>query len=133
MARLAEFSRLGDEAARERFDPTTARPWTVARAQPLSEQVVRLVAYRPFDRRWLYNNRNFIDRPRPELQRVWGNNNNAYMLCQAARVRVLRSGATACYPIITLFAGVTAGMPSRSMIADRRSTLQTFRPSCFTA
>ena len=33
------------------------------------------MAYRPLDRRWLYNNRHFIDRRRPDLQEVWGDHN----------------------------------------------------------
>ncbi|MGH6924966.1 MAG: type ISP restriction/modification enzyme, partial [Propylenella sp.] len=73
--RLAEFRRLGDEQAAEVFAGTSARPWSVARAQPVNEALVRTVAYRPLDRRWLYNHTNFIDRPRPELQQVWGNDN----------------------------------------------------------
>jgi predicted helicase len=73
--RLTRFRRLSDNSAKEAFSTTTARPWNVARAQPVSEEFVQMVAYRPLDRRWLYNNVNFIDRPRPELQEAWGNNN----------------------------------------------------------
>ena len=73
--RLREFRRMGDNAAEEAFSGTLARPWSAARAQPVSDAQIQLVAYRPFDRRWLYNNESYIDRPRPELQAVWGNNN----------------------------------------------------------
>jgi hypothetical protein len=73
--RLSEFRQLSDNAASEAFAPTTARPWSAARAQPIAEGLIRRVAYRPFDLRWLYNHPSFIDRPRPELQEVWGSNN----------------------------------------------------------
>lgn len=75
--RLAEFRQLRDDAAREMFAGTSARPWSVARAQPVSMERLQRVAYRPLDLRWLYNHPNFIDRPRPELQEVWGDNNVA--------------------------------------------------------
>ena len=70
--RLREFHRMADAAAQEAFATTSARPWNVARAQPLNERLIRRVAYRPLDRRWLYNNPHFIDRRRPDLQEVWG-------------------------------------------------------------
>jgi predicted helicase len=73
--RLTEFPQLSGEAAREAFSETSARPWSAARAQPVAEELIRLVAYRPLDLRWLYNHPSFIDRPRPELQEVWGTNN----------------------------------------------------------
>src|SRR5262249_47408868 len=44
-------------------------------AQPLADELVRRCAYRPLDLRWLYNHPSFIDRPRPELQDVWGREN----------------------------------------------------------
>jgi hypothetical protein len=34
-----------------------------------------MLAYRPLDCRWLYNNTHFIDRRRPDLQDVWGASN----------------------------------------------------------
>ena len=73
--RLTEFRGMSDDAAREAFAATASRPWSVARAQPVTEGLIQQVAYRPLDLRWLYNHPNFIDRPRPELQQVWGNSN----------------------------------------------------------
>lgn len=32
-------------------------------------------AYRPLDRRWFYNDRALLNRPGPEMQRVWGQSN----------------------------------------------------------
>lgn len=73
--RIAAFRQMDDAAAREAFDPTGARPWNVARDQPFSEEFVQRVAYRPLDIRYLYNHTRFIDRPRPELQETWGEEN----------------------------------------------------------
>ena len=75
ITRLTEFRQLSDDSARKVFAHTSACPWNIARAQPFSEERIQRVAYRPLDFRWLYNNANFIDRPRPELQEVWGANN----------------------------------------------------------
>ncbi len=75
IGRLVEFSGMNDDAARDAFESTSARPWDVARAQPIDEALLRTVAYRPLDRRWLYNNVRFIDRRRPDLQKVWGEGN----------------------------------------------------------
>ncbi len=73
--RLGEFRLMADAAAQEAFPSTSARPWNVARAQPLDERLIRRIAYRPLDCRWLYNNLHFIDRRRPDLQEVWGDDN----------------------------------------------------------
>lgn len=70
--RLAAFRAMSDNDAKDAFSGTAARPWNVARAQPFADVQIQQLAYRPLDRRWLYNNASFIDRPRPELQEVWG-------------------------------------------------------------
>jgi hypothetical protein len=73
--RLREFREMNAAEAREAFSPTAARPYSVAQALPLSEGSIRSVGYRALDRRSLYNQEKFIDRPRPELQKVWGEEN----------------------------------------------------------
>jgi predicted helicase len=73
--RLATFRQMSDVEAEATFSTTTARPWNVARSQPVSDEHFRMAAYRPLDRRWLYNHPNFLDRSRPELQAVWGSSN----------------------------------------------------------
>lgn len=73
--RLIEFNRMVDASARDVFASTRARPWDVARTQPVDDALISRVAYRPLDRRWLYNNVRFIDRRRPDLQEVWGDAN----------------------------------------------------------
>jgi predicted helicase len=75
--RIFAFKQMDDVRAREAFDPTIARPWNVARDQPFSEASIQRVAYRPLDLRYLYNQPQYIDRPRPELQETWGENNAA--------------------------------------------------------
>jgi hypothetical protein len=43
--------------------------------QPHDPVLVNLLSYRPFDLRWFYNDLRLLNRPGPELQRVWGRNN----------------------------------------------------------
>jgi hypothetical protein len=46
------------------------------RADPTHEPArERQYVYRPFDLRWFYNDHSLLDRPGPELQRVWGASN----------------------------------------------------------
>ena len=73
--RLVEFCQMGDAEAQRVFPSTSARPWSIARAQPFDEGLIRMVAYRPLDLRRLYNNSHFIDRRRRDLQEVWGDDN----------------------------------------------------------
>ena len=42
-----------------------------------SGDVLRPLSYRPFDRRWLYNDLALLNRAGPDLQRVWGRENLA--------------------------------------------------------
>jgi type ISP restriction-modification system protein len=117
--RLTEFSRLSDELAKEAFAGTSARPWNVARAQPIVEDLVRRISYRPFDVRWLYNHPRFIDRPRPELQEVWGANN----VCLYALPGGTGAGpAVWCYGLLPdyhAFRGSYGGTPFHYMTDDR--------------
>jgi Type ISP C-terminal specificity domain/N-6 DNA Methylase len=53
-------------------------PLIAARLDPTYQpNLERLYAYRPFDRRWLYNDPKLVKRHRPELQSVWGTANTA--------------------------------------------------------
>jgi hypothetical protein len=65
----------GVDAAQELFSATAKNPWPAAAAQPFDQAQIVSVGYRPFDKRWLYNHSRYIDRPRPELQQVWGTHN----------------------------------------------------------
>lgn len=51
-------------------------PVLVGRANPsFDERFVRALAYRPFDRRQLYNDLPLLNRPGPDMQRAWGDQN----------------------------------------------------------
>lgn len=40
-----------------------------------NESLETYYSYRPLDRRWFYDDLSLLDRPGPEMQRVWGNDN----------------------------------------------------------
>lgn len=65
------------------FSGTGACPEAVARQQVLNPEAIILAAYRPLDRRYLYNHKSFIDRRRPELQEVWGAQNVGFYVLPA--------------------------------------------------
>ncbi len=69
----AFLSARDDDDAREAFHDTRDRKWTGARAIPFDVRHIAYIAYRPLDRRYLYNQRAYGDFLRPELQEVWGN------------------------------------------------------------
>jgi predicted helicase len=73
--RIRGFLSDGDDDARETFHDTRDRDWVAARAVPFDEGHVSYIAYRPLDKRYLYNHRAYGDFLRPELQEVWGNKN----------------------------------------------------------
>ncbi|KPH82148.1 type ISP restriction/modification enzyme [Bosea vaviloviae] len=75
--RIDTLRRIPDEQAANLFHPTAARTLASARARDFEDRHAIRSAYRPFDVRWLYNDFAFIDRPRPELQAVWGQQNLA--------------------------------------------------------
>jgi predicted helicase len=70
--RIRNFLSAGDSRAREMFHDTRDRKWVAARAVPFDEGYINQIAYRPLDRRYLYNHRAYGDFLRPELQEVWG-------------------------------------------------------------
>ena len=77
LGRISEFAAAPEDRAKTMFHGTAARPWTVARAQPIEPQQAVQVVYRPLDRRYLYILEAFVDRPRPSLQAVWGTSNTS--------------------------------------------------------
>jgi type ISP restriction-modification system protein/N-6 DNA methylase len=72
---IREFLAANDNQAREMFHDTRDRKWVEARAIPLDNRHIRYIAYRPLDRRYLYNHRAYGDFLRPELQEVWADEN----------------------------------------------------------
>jgi len=75
--RLRNFIQFEDPELIALFNSTAAKSWHEARAKRFAPTAIIKAAYRPFDTRFLYNHISFIDRHRPELQAVWGNNNVA--------------------------------------------------------
>ena len=75
--RISHFKTLNAEAARKIFHDSRDRTWVTASAVELDQSHVSFVAYRPFDRRFLYNHRAYGDFLRPELQSAWGPSNFA--------------------------------------------------------
>ncbi len=75
--RVSEFIDATDEKAQARFHSTRDRSWADAKMVPYSAANLRDISYRPLDRRVLYNERQYGDFLRPELQAVWGAANNA--------------------------------------------------------
>ena len=75
--RLNNFLALPVAQAREMFHEVGPRTVEAAQRVPLDTQLIRRVAYRPFDTRFHYNHHVYNDRLRPDLQRVWGAENVA--------------------------------------------------------
>jgi predicted helicase len=73
--RITDFLSASDNRAREMFHDTRDRKWVAAKAIPFDERHISEVAYRPLDKRYLYNHRAYGDFLRPDLQEVWANNN----------------------------------------------------------
>jgi predicted helicase len=75
LSRLQSFKSADAKQAPELFYSTGTCPWDVAQAQPLDQAKMVQTAYRPSDRRYLYNQSGYLDRPRPALQQAWGSSN----------------------------------------------------------
>ncbi len=67
------------DAVRE-FKETRDRKAGPALAIPYREAAIEQTSYRPLDRRFLYNEREFVDFPKAELQAIWGQSNAALMV-----------------------------------------------------
>ena len=63
--------------ARDEFKETRDRKAAPAHSTIFDPSAPRRTAYRPLDRRFLYNRREFVDFPKPDLQAVWGEENCA--------------------------------------------------------
>lgn len=75
--RLVRWHSLNAADAAEEFKETPGRSAGPAYATEFDEGAIRKVSYRPLDIRILYNRREFIDRPRADLQEIWGEDNVA--------------------------------------------------------
>lgn len=71
------FALEDDEDAAKQFKETRDRKAGPARLTHFEPDFIVRHSYRPLDRRWLYNRREFIDFPKPDLQDAWVDGNAA--------------------------------------------------------
>lgn len=78
------FSKSGMKSGNDSVFVATNREALVRKIEDFLDQggngshnpsLVQQLCYRPFDLRWFYNDRHLLNRPGPELQRVWGTQN----------------------------------------------------------
>ncbi len=72
---VGRFLRSGAGARDRLFNSTQMKPAHRAQAVGWDAGLVRMVGYRPLDRRWHYSHDAWNDRPRPALRQVWGGEN----------------------------------------------------------
>ncbi len=72
---LAAFRRMPEKQAKNYYSQTRKAHFSQAYNHAHDSKKILMVAYRPLDRRALYNEPNFVDWPRPKLQSVWGSSN----------------------------------------------------------
>lgn len=75
--RIRDFLTMAPAEAARAFKNTRDRKAPAAQAVPFDASACVSVIYRPMDRRWLYNRREYIDFPKTELQAAWGGENLA--------------------------------------------------------
>lgn len=75
--RIRRWLELPLEQAKRAFHETRDRKAAPAHKLPFDAGAVERTSYRPLDRRYLYNRREFIDFPKPALQQAWGDANVA--------------------------------------------------------
>jgi predicted helicase len=77
--KVRAFRELDLVAARAAFSISRSNDIVAASSRPFDGGKVVAAAYRPLDRRTLYNDSVFVDWPRPALQNVWGGENVGLM------------------------------------------------------
>lgn len=123
--RIRSFLAASDEQAREMFHDTRDRKWAEAKSVPFDPNNVTYIAYRPLDRRYLYNHRAYGDFLRPNLQEVWGAGNVCLNAVAFGTGAGRQYGAMGCFPIYAPFAAATVSTPSRFTTGVLASTVQT--------
>jgi predicted helicase len=76
-SRIQEWLELPPDAAAKQFKDTRDRKAGPALRVPFTETSIEPVSYRPLDRRYLYNRREYVDFPKRALQDAWGEDNIA--------------------------------------------------------
>jgi len=75
--RIVRWLHLSPKQAAIEFRETRDRKAGPALLVPFDPTAIETVSYRPFDIRYLYNRREYIDFPKPSLQAAWGEANVA--------------------------------------------------------
>ena len=75
--RIVRWLALNQIDAANEFKETRDRKAGPAHKSVFDEAAIQRTSYRPFDIRFLYNQREFIDFPKPDLQNAWGERNVA--------------------------------------------------------
>lgn len=78
--RIQNWLQLPAAQAARAFKETRDRKAGPARATVFNDEAIRRVSYRPLDVRYVYNQREFIDFPKPDLQTAWGHSNFALLV-----------------------------------------------------
>jgi hypothetical protein len=81
-ARISRWLKLPPAEAAHEFKETRDRSAGPASAIPFDAAYIERVSYRPFDVRYLYNRREYIDFPKPDLQTAWGEHNVALFVLE---------------------------------------------------
>jgi len=76
-ARIQQWLQLSAEQAALGFKETRDRKSGPALRVPFDADAIERVSYRPLDRRYLYNRREYVDFPKRGLQEAWGTDNIA--------------------------------------------------------
>jgi predicted helicase len=112
-SRFNAFKALNKDAARQLYSPTRKASFEAAFATNWDAKAIVAGAYRPLDRRFLYNRQEFVDWPRPKLQQVWGKDNVGLFAMPLGTGTDRRPGVTDCCPTVTRSGAVTAATPFR--------------------
>lgn len=78
-ARLADWKSLGADEARAAFKDSDLNKAAESQKVDIDSTLIEPRAYRPLDRRYVYNSSKFIDRLRPDLVANWGSVNSGLM------------------------------------------------------
>jgi len=73
--KIQAFRQMPKKEAEQFYSQSRKAEFAIAYARPFDPNQIRVVGYRPFDKRVLYNQRGFVDWPRPKLQATWGQAN----------------------------------------------------------
>lgn len=75
--KIDNFVDLPEQAALELYSQSRKANFETARARSFEPSIVKRVGYRPLDNRFVFNERGYVDWPRPALQAAWGGSNAA--------------------------------------------------------